>query len=358
MKRILESFSPEIIYNADETAIYFRALPASTYVEAEKKRTQRGFKTAKDRVTLLVTCNMNGDKEKLLLVGKFRSPRCFNNVSSLPILYNFSKNAWMTRSILEDWLKSWDERLQKEERNIVLLVDNCSAHKPATTLKNISLFFLPPNTTSILQPCDMGIIRSMKGYFRHEMRQKLIDILDDSPETGLEAQTVVKRINLLEAIHMIKGARGKVKTETIKNCWKKGGFTNDELTNVIIPLPPSPVGQSEEEFRNWVSIDDDVETVQNQTEEEFTENLVSMIQNQDGVVEISDDEDDDNDGSEEETPSAAEMRKCFRRLALGLERTGFKKMDMLCDMKEEVDGHLGKTFPPKQTSLRRFFCVE
>ena len=56
MKRILESFSPENIYNADETAIYFRALPASTYVEAEKKRTQRGFKTAKDRVTLLVTC--------------------------------------------------------------------------------------------------------------------------------------------------------------------------------------------------------------------------------------------------------------------------------------------------------------
>ena len=47
--------------------------------------------------------------------------------------------------------------------------------------------------------------------------------------------------------------------------------------------------------------------MQNQTEEEFTENLVSMIQNQDGFVEISDDEDDDNDGSEEETPSAAEM---------------------------------------------------
>ena len=157
---------------------------------------------------------------------------------------------------------------------------------------------------------------------------------------------------------MIKGAWSKVKTETIKNCWKKGGFTNDELTNVIIPLPPSPVGQSEEEFRNWVSIDDDLETVQNQTEEEFTENLVSMIQNQDGVVEISDDEDDDNDGSEEETPSAAEMRKCFRRSALGLERTRFKKMDMLFDIKEEVDGHLRKTFPSKQTLLRRFFCVE
>ena len=65
--------------------------------------------------------------------------------------------------------------------------------------------------------------------------------------------------------------------------------------------------------------------MQNQTEEEFTENLASMMQNQDRVVEISDDEDDDNDGSEEETPSAAEMRKRFRRLALGLERTGLRR---------------------------------
>ena len=55
-------------------------------------------------------------------------------------------------------------------------------------------------------------------------------------------------------------------------------------------------------------------------------------------------------------PSSRDV-EMFCRLALGLERTGFKKMDMLCDMKE-VDGHLRKTFPPKQTSLRRFFCVE
>ena len=234
-------------------------------------------------------------------------------------------------------------------------MDNCSAHKPTISLKNVSIFLLPPNTTSILQLCDMGVIKSTKSYFRHEMRRKLIDILDDAPEAGLMAQTVVKRINLLDAMHMIKGAWAKVTTATIQKCWKKGGFTNDEPENVIISLPPPPVGQREEEFRNWVSIDDDVLTVKERTEEEFTEELVSMIQNNDGlVVEVSDD--DDNGEPEEETPSAAEMRECLRRLVLGLDRTGFQKMDMFSAVKREVEDHLRTTFPPRQTSLSSFFC--
>ena len=83
----------------------------------------------------------------------------------------------------------------------------------------------------------MSIIKSMKSYFRCEMHQKLDDILDNTPEAVLVAQTVVKRINLLKAMHMIKGAWAKFPAATIQNCWK-GGFTNAELTDVIISLPP------------------------------------------------------------------------------------------------------------------------
>ena len=158
MKHILETFTPKNIYNADETAIYFRALPESTFVEAEKQKNQQGFKTAKDCVTVLVTCNMNGDKEKLLLIRKFNSPHCFKRVETLPITFNFSKNAWMTGTIFASWLKSWDKQQQMKSRKVALLLDNCSAHKPTTFLKNIFLFYLLPNTTSILQPCHMDII--------------------------------------------------------------------------------------------------------------------------------------------------------------------------------------------------------
>ena len=98
--------------------ICFHALPQSTYVEREHKKKQRGLKTAKDRVTVLVTCNMNGDKEKLLLIGKFKSPRCLRRVGTLPISYAYSKNAWMTATIFGDWLTSWDVLMQREGRKV------------------------------------------------------------------------------------------------------------------------------------------------------------------------------------------------------------------------------------------------
>ena len=105
----------------------------------------------------------------------------------------------------------------------------------------------------------MGVVKSMKSYFRHEMHEQLVDILDDAPEAALMAQTAVKQINFLDAMHMIKGAWAKITTSTIQSCWKNGGVTNDELKNVIISLAPSPVGQREKEFRNWVSINDDAD---------------------------------------------------------------------------------------------------
>ena len=89
-----------------------------------------------------------------------------------PIPYDFSANGWMTRTIFEKWLVSRDRCLQMEKRKVVLLVDNCSAHYSTAKLNNISLRFLPPNTTSVPLSCDMGIIRILKAYFRHKMRQK------------------------------------------------------------------------------------------------------------------------------------------------------------------------------------------
>lgn len=114
-------------------------------------------KMAKERITFLVTANMDGSvKEKLLVIGKFRNPRCFKNVKRLPVNYEANRRAWMTSDVFEKFLCSWNSKLISTNKKFFLLLDNCPAH-PKVDLSNIKLVFLPPNSTSVIQPLDQGI---------------------------------------------------------------------------------------------------------------------------------------------------------------------------------------------------------
>ena len=62
---------------------------------------------AKDRVTLMLCCNMSiSEILKPLLIGYSWKPRCFKHVKSLPVGYHFNKTVWMTK-ISNRWKKSW-----------------------------------------------------------------------------------------------------------------------------------------------------------------------------------------------------------------------------------------------------------
>ena len=135
MMELLKRYEPANIYNADETALYFRALPDSTYVAKSTRKDVRDIKVAKDRLTVLVCCSMNGDKHRLLFIGLSRNPQCFKKVQTFPADYIASKNAWMTTKIWTDWLQAWDKQLQHQKRKIALVVDNCTAHSHVEGLK-------------------------------------------------------------------------------------------------------------------------------------------------------------------------------------------------------------------------------
>ena len=71
----------------------------------------------------------------------------------------------MTSIFFEEWLNEWNAELSKVGRKIALVLDNAPCH-PKLTLSNIELVFLPPNTTSHLQPLDQGIIANFKVKYR------------------------------------------------------------------------------------------------------------------------------------------------------------------------------------------------
>lgn len=92
----------EQIYNADETALYYRLLPEKTYVSSNEK-SAAGHKKSKDRITLLLCANASGThKINPLIIGKSKSPRCFAQFKN-PFDYDNSLNAWMTTNIFKKW---------------------------------------------------------------------------------------------------------------------------------------------------------------------------------------------------------------------------------------------------------------
>ncbi|GBM81587.1 Tigger transposable element-derived protein 6 [Araneus ventricosus] len=109
------------------------------------------WKQSKLRVTVLLAANQSG-KEKLppLLIGRSKKPRCFAKIKSFPMMYKSNQKAWMTNEIFGDWLKGIDKEMAKKKGRILLFIDNCNAHSNFPALKNITVKFLPRNTTSKL----------------------------------------------------------------------------------------------------------------------------------------------------------------------------------------------------------------
>ena len=96
-----------------------------------------------ERVTVLVTASMTGEKLPLFVIGKYANPRCFKGVKKLPVSYDSNTKAWMTSVLFEKWLRNLDFRMQKEGRKIALVLDNCSSHPDIKGLTHVKLVFLP-----------------------------------------------------------------------------------------------------------------------------------------------------------------------------------------------------------------------
>jgi hypothetical protein len=155
---ISKSFDSKNIYNMDETALFWKALPHRSF--HTKGGRKKGVKEGKDRITIALTVSMSGEKMKPVVIGRSSHPASFKlHVIQFPFKYYFSKNAWMTNSIFLQYLKTLDQHFIQERRKVAIIVDNCASHNiDKSALKNITLYYLPPNTTSVGQPLDAGVV--------------------------------------------------------------------------------------------------------------------------------------------------------------------------------------------------------
>ena len=132
-----------------------------------------------------------------LVIGKSKQPWRFKNIRCLPTPYDFSSKAWMASGNFESWLRKLDSKFRRQNRTVLLIVDNYPAHPIVNGLTNVKLAFLPPNATSKLQPMDQGIIRVLKVRYRKKLLTRLIASVDGHNEF---------KVSLLDALHFISWA--------------------------------------------------------------------------------------------------------------------------------------------------------
>uniref|UniRef100_A0A1B6C4M0 HTH CENPB-type domain-containing protein n=1 Tax=Clastoptera arizonana TaxID=38151 RepID=A0A1B6C4M0_9HEMI len=308
---VRQPYKDEDIFNADETGLFYKLTPEKTLQFKNEKCV--GGKLSKQRVTALVCANMTGsEKRKLLVIGKSVKPRCFKNVKKLPVNYTANKKAWMTSAIFEDELRKWDMELASKNRKILLLVDNCAAH-PKLNFTNINLLFFPANCTSVLQPMDQGVIRSLKNHYRKQLLKKIIICMDTVTPVN---------ITVLDGIQFLDNAWSKVTPRTISRCFRKSKLSDpipDDDEDDVLPLSEwikkfsvNENGLGVNNLDVYETVDDQIETFQMLSEAE----IVDEVQN----MEVEEnDEDEGEEGEvcptlEEALKSAETLHRfyCFR----------------------------------------------
>lgn len=95
---IIENYSPNDIFNADERGVFFLLMPDKMLdLKGEKCH---GVKFSKERLTVLLCCNVSGTGKLLpLVIIKAKSPQCFKNMRTFLCKYTLNTQAWVMTSI-------------------------------------------------------------------------------------------------------------------------------------------------------------------------------------------------------------------------------------------------------------------
>ncbi|GFV04048.1 tigger transposable element-derived protein 1 [Trichonephila clavipes] len=132
LAKIIEDgdYSADQVFKADETGLYWKKKNCLTVLYiAKDEKTASGHKASKD-------------------------------LKQLPVHWMANPKAWMTTAIFTEWFNNCFvpevEAYMKEtslDFKVLLIVDN-AASPPELEHPNVQLVFLPPNTTSLIQPLD------------------------------------------------------------------------------------------------------------------------------------------------------------------------------------------------------------
>ncbi|KAG0422390.1 Jerky like protein-like [Dictyocoela muelleri] len=111
--------------------------------------------------------------------------------------------------------------MKYDNRKILLILDNETVHPIDSDYTNVKIIFFRPNVTSLIQPCDLGIIKNFKDFYKKYLNQKILFELDDLCNDNLQNKDIIKKITLYDAMTFIYKAWKNVSEITIKTVLAK-----------------------------------------------------------------------------------------------------------------------------------------
>ena len=337
----LARYSPNDIYNGDETALFYKSLPHRTYCFDSDK--PAGSAKRKDRLTLLIITNMDGsDHRKLSVIGKSKTPRCLQKkykmqVKDMSVDWYASKNAWMTGEIHHQIMTKLNNEMRLSNRHILYVCDNASSHQ-VREYSHIKFLMLPPNATSIMQPLDQGIILSAKRRYKKKLAERYLACV----ENNKDANSLLKGLDIVQATNMIAASWRETSSTIIQNCFRKAGFKHhavDPAPETADPLPaPAPdvwnrvqMWLGDVQFDEFAANEPEAGTAQPMSDQD----IVNIVLTENDAQEESDDE------SEEEIPSASAIKTSVEFLALIDQQKAFlKPNEMPTEIVEQLEAQV------------------
>ncbi|XP_015437433.1 PREDICTED: jerky protein homolog-like [Dufourea novaeangliae] len=220
-----EGFEDDCIYNMGVSSLMWKALPSKALVHRGVLRANSG-KVKKDHVTVAFCANSTGTHNlPLLFVYKYANPRALKHCKeNLPVVYTHQYNSWINEQIFTDWyINHFKESVREYQlrdhraKKVLLLVDNFKWHIIPEELReddHFKLIFLPPNTASIIQPMDQGVIVKCKQLFRHQLLRQVLQYPGGINEFYLD-------YDIKDSIDIIANSWSNVTPEDIRNSWRR-----------------------------------------------------------------------------------------------------------------------------------------
>ncbi|KAH9100348.1 hypothetical protein LEN26_015934 [Aphanomyces euteiches] len=204
--RTYRGFGPDCVYNVDETGFYYDMPPKFIWaVRGGDSKIATGEKHCL-RMTAVLTVKADGTKLPILFIvrGKPGGRIETHEVPTYPSghVYCVQDKAWMDGIVWRSYLR----RVLSNaiDQPSVVLLDNFDSHVSDESYSIVHdeldcfLCPIPPNTTSVCQPLDVGVMAPFKRYLRDEwLAEEIIEGEDgddfDTPTAVQKRLAMIKR---------------------------------------------------------------------------------------------------------------------------------------------------------------------